>query len=101
MDSNQQFFYDHAGYSYDPKTETPDEGRHRCAVALADAEQRWLASGALFIVDPDEDNGPDSVGMLIVGPDGTVLASLWAIEGADDNYTRVVRAELALEAFPR
>lgn len=27
MNKQEQFFYDHAGYSYDPKTETPEQGR--------------------------------------------------------------------------
>ena len=35
---DQLFFYENAGYSYDPKTETPEQGRIRCARDLADAE---------------------------------------------------------------
>ena len=34
MTKQEQFFYDHAGWSYDPKTETPEQGRERCAKDL-------------------------------------------------------------------
>jgi hypothetical protein len=35
---DQLFFYEHAVYSYDPKTETAEAGRIRCAKDLAEAE---------------------------------------------------------------
>ncbi len=35
----EQFFYNNAGYSYNPKSETPAEGNARCAKALAMAEE--------------------------------------------------------------
>ena len=34
-----EFFFTHAGYSYDPKTETPEQGRAKCAQRLAEAEE--------------------------------------------------------------
>src|SRR6267154_1105829 len=32
------FFYEQAGYSYDPKTETQEQGRVRCAKSMANDE---------------------------------------------------------------
>jgi hypothetical protein len=48
------FFLEHAGYSYDPATETPEQGKLRSAQALADAES-WAAEyGAVFQWDVDD-----------------------------------------------
>ena len=38
MMNAQQFFYDHAGFSYNPATETRDQGKIRSASDLARAE---------------------------------------------------------------
>lgn len=41
----EQFFYEHAGYSYDPLTETPEQGRQRGATVLAQAERESRDAG--------------------------------------------------------
>lgn len=113
MNEAEQFFYDNAGYSYDPKTETKVEGRRRCAAALAAAERR-LKDGPFFI-DYEPDNEPWDGDVPYDGPIWYV--GLYSVEGATDSrllggmgmvaceegdpYMRVVAAELALEWIPK
>ena len=107
--SDAQFFHDNAGWSYDPTTETPEEGRARTAERLAAAEQR-LKSGPYFIrVVPDDEpwdgdvpwDGPIwTVGLYSVEDNAAPqligsLSSVACEEG--DAYLRVVAAELANE----
>ena len=47
------FFYEHAGYSYDPKCETQNQGRRRCARGLAKAEAKASKLGFTFEWDYD------------------------------------------------
>lgn len=114
------FFMANAGYSYDPKNETPMQGRIRCAKALAYAEKRARDAGASFewSTDPDgssadwiaddqdggRDNNPWHVWSCVARDGaGKVFASLGSIDfGRDgepwgDSYRRVVEAELACE----
>jgi hypothetical protein len=123
-----QFFYKQAGYGYDPKTETKEQGRRRGAKALAEAEAyasregwdvRWSQDGSMYgqqgdcfdiVDDPDSFGDPLFVGWdaFLVDMDGNVLGSLGATTFAGSNggdpwsdpYRRVVEAELALEAMP-
>lgn len=44
------FMREHAGFSYDPKTETREDGRNRCAQELAAAETRYRADADAFMV---------------------------------------------------
>src|SRR4051812_20711304 len=53
MNDREQFFYDHAGYGYDPKAETAEQGRERCARELAAAETRLLAGPYFVGIEPD------------------------------------------------
>lgn len=126
MDAAEQFFYDHAGFSHNPLTETPEQGRYQTAVELADAENAALALGWWITVETDPDvmeDDADSVGMvargeavnLVVTLHGTgpvrsdttlvnrvpqVLGSISGVvvTNEDDAYLRVVATELALEA---
>jgi hypothetical protein len=104
------FFYRHAGYGYGPG-ETPEQGRKKGAAALAKAEQEATARG--WTVKWEEDpEGWDSIGdidpddvreilsAVLYDEDGKVLESLGGIVNPDRNYSRVVEAELALEALP-
>ena len=117
-----QFFYIHAGYSYDPATETPEQGKARDAKQLAKAERRarhagasfkWMidsgASSADWIAD-NEDGGknrePWEVWCCVMYDEqGTIIASLHGIDFGRDKqpwgnpYRRVVEAELAFEAY--
>jgi hypothetical protein len=104
------FFLAHAGFSYDPKTETQEQGRVRVARALAEAEALYLRAhqvAEVAIVWTHDDIAASEGGFeetcecaCIVHDDGNggeVLASLGAIWDADANYRRVIRAELAQE----
>lgn len=111
----RKFFYENAGFSYDPKKETPEDGRRRHACELADAEQRARNLGYSFAWEPDVIDSSDfsdekpAWGLwmcVIYRPDGKVCGSLSGIDfGRDgsphgDPYRRVVEAELALEESP-
>ena len=112
----EQFFYEHAGYSYRPDKETQDEGRLRCAAAYAIAERLACEAGYSFhwSIDQDIDSSdwsddPDPWQLwecVMRHLNGDVCASLSGIDfGRDgkpwsDPYRRVVEAELASEVFP-
>lgn len=118
MTKQEQFFYDHAGYSYDPKTQTKEEGREQGAKHLAQAEtyareQGWECSWeyeqerAIDVFGPpDPVNGPfydpdaEFLCCLLRDENGKVLESLGMIENPSREYRRVVEAELAWEAMP-
>ena len=95
---------EHAGYSTLP-------GRAKCALNLARAEQDGKAAGLTFEWSADPDGcsmcqccSKEKCGDVVVeeclcrNEAGDVVASLCGICGADNNYRRVVEAELALEA---
>lgn len=110
------FFKQHAGYSYDPKTETQEQGRRRCARALARAERLAKDIGltcefeydtlGCIGCDCDSEDCACSTGAehevlcAVVRDDcGNSLASLGSICGATREYRRVVSAELFSEAL--
>jgi hypothetical protein len=111
----QLFFFENAGYSYDPKTETPEQGRRRCAVSMAadeeyvtnlinstgwhyewtydqDIDDSWMT---------DEERAKDHTWecCTLFDGDDNVMASCGGIVDADHNYRRVMEAELAGEAL--
>lgn len=101
------FFLAHAGYSYDPKTQTPEQGRLACAQALAQAEDLLMRAmrrhDVRVVWEHDEDAAQEGgfddtceMCCLSHGPD--LLVSLGAIWDASPEYRRVIRAELASEA---
>lgn len=109
------FFREHAGSSYRPGRETEAQGRARGAQALAYAEARARALGAVFAWQhsdldssffTDEDPPWQLWDCLCYGSSGRILTTLSGIDfGRDgspysDAYARVVEAQLALEAFP-
>lgn len=108
------FFYEHAGFSWNPKTETKEDGRKRCAETLVKAERDAASLGFGFewsVDDCDSSEWSDDpepwAQWVCVCKDenGNVLASLCGIDfGRDgdpwgDPYARVVEAELASEAI--
>lgn len=120
-DANVRFFYDHAGSSYDPKTETKEQGRRRRAEALAKAEAYAAEQGYIFSWSPDPEgciggdcgetdtcDHPCCQGephdcrvCIMYDADGeTVLTGLGSICEPSAEYCRVVEAELALEVMP-
>ena len=116
------FFLKHAGYSYNPQTETKEQGRRRCAKALAQAERQAHDEGFSFEwsvdpyinssewIDDDEDGGKNcdpwqTWQCLVRDPAGRIVSSLHGIDFGRDGepwgnpYRRVVEAELALDTL--
>jgi len=110
------FFYKHAGFSYDPKIETPKQGKANCARALAKAERDARALGYTFEWLYDEDgcsgcscDSPEckcSSGeshecfwCACYDYEGTIRSSLSGICEPSREYRRVIEAELASEAL--
>ncbi len=100
------FFLRNAGYSYDPKTETKQAGRSRCARQLAKAERDAAALGFTFEWQEDDifashghDEHPNTCEVCFCLDGDKVLASLGCIDDATREYRRVIEAELALEAL--
>jgi hypothetical protein len=101
-DADVAFFHEHAGWCYDPATETPEEGRLRCARALAAAE-KWLSRQPGHTVEWVEEPFPDYSG---IDHDGSLYCCLVSVPGVgreslgnidlgpdgrlSDPYTRVV-----------
>jgi len=122
-----KFFVANAGYSYNPKTETKQQGRKRGAIQLATAERAAELAGAEYDWQPEQEPIEEfldtSVGkgkyfrteserdeyldkyrddcwfVVLRDGDGTIRASLGGIVGLTREYRRLVEAELALEAF--
>lgn len=104
-----QFFQVHAGWCTPP-------GKMACAFALAKAEADAQLLGYVWEWVPDAEGciGCDCedkrckcstgkphevLGCILKDNRGSVLGSLWGICQPDNDYRRVVEAELALEAF--
>jgi hypothetical protein len=127
MTKQERFFYDQAGYSYDPKTETEKTGRERGAKHLAQAETYAREQGWYFQWEHEQERPENVLGkrctkrkcndpkcpnvhygansewlccILFDEPEGKVLSSLGMIEEPSREYRRVVEAELAWEAMP-
>src|SRR5579872_2916121 len=109
----EKFFYEHGGYSYDPKKETPTQGRRRSAKAAAKAEE--IASRLGWSFKWEEDQEPYEMGdaetempaevlsCVLFDEDGNVLESLSSIGMSgnfreDNSYKRIVESELAGKA---
>ncbi len=116
MNETEQFFYDQAGWGYNPSSETPEEGRTAGAIRLADAEKMAQDAGYTFSWSDDweignhkeffgadsayADSEPDTCENCdMFDPDGNLVQSLGCIDDASSQYRRVVEAELALEQF--
>lgn len=111
MNKAERFFYDNAGFSYG-QDESPEDGRLRCAVLMAEAE-RWAARNGIEFTWEDDFEITDHVaefdcydqepgtceGCVARSRKGGVVASLWCIDDATPEYRRVIEAELAMEAM--
>lgn len=117
LTDREQFFYDNAGYSYDPATETASSGRTRNAILLAQAESVLLREkwDVTWDIDPDADTEPSDNYFVSGAPhwmcevktsDGRT-ANLCSIDlghgkyPESEPYARVVEAELASEITGR
>ena len=95
---DEQFFYDHAGYSHDPRVETEEEGHTRCARGMAAAEARARGRGWRAVWERDRmARGKECC--AVYDERGVVVASLTGIGGATASYRRVVEASLAAEGL--
>lgn len=111
-----KFFFENAGSSYSPKTETKHQGQMRGAMMLAEAEDKAEKRGWKYVWE-DDPEGWDSLGDIdpeevnemlwarLEDHQGKVLASLGSIAfghesgQANRRYGEVIEAELALEAL--
>lgn len=99
-----KFYYDNAGYSYDPANETAEQGRERCARELARAEVygtihegwevEWADDCACSTGVPHE-----TLICVVRDTEGNMLASCGGICEPSREYRRVMEAELMLEAL--
>jgi hypothetical protein len=112
LSNREFFFYQNAGYSFDPSKETAEQGRIRCAKSYAADEKQASEFGFIFEWNQDEigcdcaeiENGieepHDVLCCLVYDAEGkTVLASLSGICEPSTTYRKVVEAELAGEAI--
>jgi hypothetical protein len=111
MKPNVLFFFTNAGFSYG-KNETVEQGRLRCAKALAKAETEAAEMGLSFRWQLDgmtnrewtDDGEETQTWECSVLLNGKIYASLCGVDfgtgepwGSD--YARVVQAELSIEAL--
>ncbi len=109
-----RFFMANAGYSYNPATETPAQGRYRGARKLAAAESRASARGYSFEWQPSDEDSSSFCDdepawqlwdCLMRDPAGNIVGSLCACDFGrhgspwGQSYRRVVEAEIACEVF--
>jgi hypothetical protein len=108
---DELFFFEHAGWGYDPKKETAQAGRLRCAKDLARAEM--IADQLDWYYEWEQDQDPDLSWMSeeeqakehevlvcrLFDSKDRVLEAIGGVTDADRNYGRVIEAELALEAL--
>lgn len=106
------FFLRNAGYSYDPKTQTPQQGRSETARKLAKAERDARALGYTFQWADDWGIGshvkefgsesyptePTTCEICIMRNDGgTIVQTLGCVDDATQEGRRVIEAQLAME----
>jgi len=115
LSRDEMFFWEHAGYSYQPETETEAQGRIRCARELAAAEANakridgwgfewhddWRVGDHVneFSSESYLNNPRTCECCLLRDGDGDVIASVGCVDDATDEYRRVIEAELAVEAL--
>lgn len=114
--SPESFFWTHAGWSYHPATQTPQQGRADCARRLVAAERAASDAGYSFewSVDPDCDSSEFTGSKrnawalwqcLARDESGEIVGCLGGVDfGRDgepwgDPYRRVCEAEIACEAL--
>jgi hypothetical protein len=114
LTADEQFFFDNAGWSHDPLTESPREGRARCARELAAAEEwardngytvEWEGDWQVrsHIAEYRYDAEPETCEMALLFPpddgESVCVASRGCVDNAEPENRRVVAAELALEVM--
>lgn len=122
LNKQEQFFYDNGSFSYQPATQTPEQGHIESAKALANAESLAIERGWSFAWEYDEDGcigcecgsiecscftreDHEVLCCLLYGEyeidEGArwPMASLGSICEPSNENRRVIEAELALEAL--
>jgi len=109
MNADVKFFYTNAGYSFDPKKETAEQGRERCAINLAAAEGIARNAGVSFAwsrdIECSAEDQCEEWQCLAYDAAGNVCGSLGAVDFGPDagpyssDYRRVVEAEIASECL--
>jgi hypothetical protein len=115
LTADERFHWEHGAYSYDPKTETSEQGRVRTAIRMAAAECRAREAGWTFRWEQDDITSEEHSNeqpfyplwaCLAYDADGHVVGSLGGVDFGRDvapwgaPYRRVIEAELAYEAVP-
>lgn len=110
MDKPTEFFYDNAGFSFDPEKETQEQGRMRVAIGLAKAERdasengvhfQWSHDGMDSSEWIDTDDPWPTWQCVAYDGNGEIVDSICGVDfGRDgdphsDVYRRVVEAEIA------
>jgi hypothetical protein len=102
MSATVQFFYDHAGYSWNKLAgQTEEQGHLETAQDLAMAEQTATERGWVVQWSPDGDaENPGEMVAILDDGEGETLAALGGIDAEPgDYYSRVIEAQLALGAI--
>lgn len=110
LTSTEQFFYDHAGFNYNPTKESAEQGRRKCASELAaayaelyavttDAYVSWEIDPEITSHDWESDSEPERPTLCAtLHFEGKIVGSLGGIDVKDcnsgDPYCKVVEAEL-------
>ena len=113
--SAEQFFRKHAGFSYDPQTQTREQGIAQCAEALSIAEYDARDKGFTYSwsIDPDVNSSDFSDEKpfyslwqcAMYDRKGRIVNSLHGIDFGRNRdpfgkaYKRVVEAELAIDGI--
>lgn len=116
LTDQQRFFYVHAGYSYGPD-ETPQQGRERCAKALAAAETWARDQRVAFTWEQDHIDSSDFSDESPAWPlwaccaydaEGNLLGCIGGIDFGRNGephrgqpYRAVIEAEIALDHMPK
>lgn len=113
LSESAQFFFDQAGFSWDPKKETEHEGRLRCAQQLANAEAHAKRVGLSFEWSLDDITSQEfsdekpyyQLWVCVAWRGNKVVGSCGGIDfgrggqPSGNPYKRVMEAELSLEDY--
>lgn len=112
LSKDQEFFYAHAGTSWNPATETREQGKKSGAIKYAAAEEKARNHGITFHWELDDTTSEEFSNEQPFYPlwrcgamtfDGQVCGGLFSIDFGRDGdpsgstYRRVVEAEIAME----
>jgi hypothetical protein len=102
---NFEFFFKHAGYIVGERA----KGALNLARAEQYAEERGWSfdwtwddnADSSWMDEKERERDHEALGCILRDENGEVIESLWGIFDPDENYRRVVQAELASQAMYR